>query len=97
MRYGALIAPPLLALVLAAPAAGAARDARVAALQVALRAQGVYAGDVDGLKGPATERAVRTLQQRARLDVDGVVGPQTRTALGPVSYTHLTLPTKRIL
>jgi peptidoglycan hydrolase-like protein with peptidoglycan-binding domain len=82
MRIGAFIAPPLLALTLAAPAAGATADARVAALQVALRAHGLYGGPVDGLKGPETERAVRVFQERARISVDGVVGPQTRKALG---------------
>jgi murein DD-endopeptidase MepM/ murein hydrolase activator NlpD len=76
------MAPPLLALALAAPAAGASADARVAALQVALRAHGLYGGAVDGLKGPETDRAVRVLQQHARITVDGVVGPQTRKALG---------------
>jgi murein DD-endopeptidase MepM/ murein hydrolase activator NlpD len=82
MRLGALIAPPLLALAFAAPAAGAAVDARIAALQVALRANGVYEGDVDGLNGPETAQAVRRIQQRARITVDGVVGPETRKALG---------------
>lgn len=82
MRIGALIAPPLLALTLAAPATGATADARVAALQVALRSHGLYGGSVDGLEGPATERAVRVFQRRARITVDGVVGPQTRKALG---------------
>jgi murein DD-endopeptidase MepM/ murein hydrolase activator NlpD len=84
MRLGALIAPPLLALALAlaAPAAGAAADARIAALQVALRANGVYDGTVDGLSGPQTEQAVRLIQKRAKIAVDGVVGPQTRKALG---------------
>ena len=82
MRVGALIAPPLLALALAAPAAGASADARIAALQVALRAYGLYGGAVDGLRGPETERAVRVFQHRARITVDGVVGPQTRKALG---------------
>lgn len=89
MRVGALIAPPLLALVLAAPAGGAVRDARVAALQVALRAHGLYSGSVDGLKGPATEVAVREFQSRARLTVDGVVGPATRKALGPLGRPGL--------
>jgi peptidoglycan hydrolase-like protein with peptidoglycan-binding domain len=84
MRIGALIAPPLLALALAAPAAGAAADARVAALQVALRAKGVYGGSVDGIQGPQTVEAVREIQERARITVDGVVGPETRKVLGPL-------------
>ena len=82
MRFGAVIAPPLLALALAAPAAGAAGEARVAALQVALRAHGVYKGSVDGLQGPATAKAIRKIQTRAKIAVDGVVGPQTRKVLG---------------
>ena len=53
-----------------------------AALQVALRAQGYYRGDVDGLRGPRTTRAVRRFQLRRGLTVDGVVGPRTRRALG---------------
>ena len=89
MRLGALIAPPLLALALAAPAAGAAADARIAALQVALRANGVYDGSVDGLSGPQTEHAVRAIQVRAKITVDGVVGPETRKALGKLGRPGL--------
>lgn len=89
MRLGALIAPPLLALALAAPAAGAAADARVAALQVALRANGVYSGTVDGLNGPQTEQAVRAVQRRAKITVDGIVGPETRKALGKLGRPGL--------
>lgn len=69
------------ALLLAAPAAGAG-SANVAALQVGLRAHGLYAGSVDGVAGPATTAGVRKLQRRAGLTVDGVVGPATRKALG---------------
>ena len=89
MRFGAFIASLLLALVLAAPAAGAAADARVAALQVALRSRGVYDGAVDGVRGPETARAIRVVQQRAKITVDGVVGPQTRKALGPLGRPGL--------
>ena len=89
MRLGALLAPPLLALALAAPAAGAAADARIAALQVALRANGVYKGTVDGLSGPQTEQAIRAIQVRARITVDGVVGPETRKALGKLGRPGL--------
>jgi peptidoglycan hydrolase-like protein with peptidoglycan-binding domain len=67
---------------LAAGSAPAAGTSEIAALQVALRAKGLYEGSVDGVSGPATARAIRGLQRRARLTVDGVVGPQTRRALG---------------
>ena len=61
--------------------AGAASSS-VAALQVALRAQGLYRGDLDGLAGPGTVRAVRRLQRRRHLPVDGIAGPRTRAGLG---------------
>jgi L,D-transpeptidase catalytic domain/Putative peptidoglycan binding domain len=66
---------------LQASAARGHGDASVAALQVGLRAHGFYAGPVDGLFGPQTARAVRSLQRRRGLLVDGVPGPRTRAAL----------------
>jgi peptidoglycan hydrolase-like protein with peptidoglycan-binding domain len=72
----------LLALALACCPAARAADAGVAALQVALRAHGLYPGTVDGIDGPATAAAVRALQARAGIAVDGIAGPQTRRALG---------------
>jgi hypothetical protein len=82
MRARALLVVPLLAVApLTAPGASAA-DAGVAALQVGLQARGLYQGPIDGLAGPATEKAVRRLQSRAHIGVDGVVGPKTRHALG---------------
>ncbi len=64
------------------PIAGAMGSPDVAALQVALRAKGVYPGTIDGVKSEATDRAVRAFQRKAGLLVDGVVGPKTRAALG---------------
>jgi peptidoglycan hydrolase-like protein with peptidoglycan-binding domain len=77
-----LLSPLAAALLLAAPATARIGSSDVAALQVALRAKGLYGGDVDGIAGPQTTRGVRVLQRRARLPVDGVVGPRTRSALG---------------
>jgi hypothetical protein len=55
---------------------------RVAALQVGLRAHGLYAGAVDGVEGPETLAGLRAFQRRKGLAVDGVLGPRTRRALG---------------
>lgn len=79
----------VLSLTVAATALGLAGQARaqgnpeIAALQVGLRARGLYAGTVDGVLGPSTEEAVRGFQRRAHLAVDGVPGRRTRAALGP--------------
>ena len=54
----------------------------IAALQVGLRARGLYAGTVDGVLGPGTEQAVRRFQRRAGLAADGVPGARTRKAMG---------------
>jgi murein DD-endopeptidase MepM/ murein hydrolase activator NlpD len=67
---------------LALPATAAAQSAEIAALQVALRAKGLYAGPVDGVAGPGTAAGVRAVQSRAGIVVDGVSGPVTRQALG---------------
>src|SRR4051812_8216663 len=66
----------LLASWLIAPAPAAAASARVAALQVALRAHAVYAGAVDGLPGPATAAGTKRFQAHAGLVPDGIAGPR---------------------
>ena len=71
-----------MALLLALPATAVAARSNVAALQVALRAKGVYSGTVDGIRGPLTRAGVRRLQARAGLAADGIAGPRTRSALG---------------
>jgi murein DD-endopeptidase MepM/ murein hydrolase activator NlpD len=67
-------------LAAAGPADGAGPS--TAALQVALRARGLYDGSVDGVPGPRTRAAVVALQRRRGLAVDGIAGPATRRALG---------------
>src|SRR5690348_12093574 len=69
------------ALTFVAPALGAG-DPGTAALQVALRARGLYHGTIDGETGPATTAAVKRFQRRVGLPVDGVPGAATRKALG---------------
>ena len=69
------------ALALAGPSA-AAPSAKIAALQVALRAKGLYGGTVDGMSGPITRAAVIRFQRRHGIRPTGKVGHATRCELG---------------
>jgi len=82
MRVRAFLALPFVLAAAAVTPHAAAADAGVAALQVGLHSRGLYKGPIDGISGPATAKAIRRLQARARIEVDGVVGPKTRRALG---------------
>ena len=82
MRIRAFLALPVVLTVAALTPQASAADPSVAALQVGLHARGLYDGPIDGVTGPATQKAIRKLQARSRLTVDGVVGPKTRLALG---------------
>jgi hypothetical protein len=82
MRIRAFLALPVVLVAASLTPQASAADPGVAALQVGLRSHGLYRGPIDGITGPATQRAIRKLQARARIAVDGVVGPKTRRALG---------------
>ena len=76
------------ALALAGPAV-AARSASVAALQVALRSHGLYAGAVDGISGPLTRAGVPAPPAPPRDQGDGKVGHATRCKLGKLGVPLL--------
>ena len=56
----------------------------MAALQVALRAQGHYPAAVDGVDGPLTRAGLTSFQRRTGLPASGNLGRATRSALGPL-------------
>ena len=89
MRRAVLALAFVVVALAVAPPGRAAGEAHVAALQVALRAQGFYRSSIDGILGPRTRRAVRRFQRRSGLTVDGVVGPRTRRALGRLGRPKL--------
>ena len=80
-RFLALLTA-IAAMLLTVPPSAGAGSAHVAALQVAMRALGLYPHPVDGITGQWTQQAVRTFQAQHKLTVDGIAGRQTRTALG---------------
>ncbi len=86
--YVSLVAAALAALALAGQAS-AIGDPDTAALQVALRARGLYGGTVDGLAGPQTRSGIRALQGQAALPATGVLDGATRDAIGAYARTPL--------
>ena len=56
-------------------------------IQRRLKSWGYYAGEVDGIFGSRTEKAVRWFQSKNGLAVDGKVGSQTLAALGIYAST----------
>ena len=82
MRRFAVVGVALSIGVLAFAPSGLAASARVAALQIGLRAHGFKPGPVDGVRGPMTTRALRSFQRSHRIPATGRVGRATRRALG---------------
>jgi murein DD-endopeptidase MepM/ murein hydrolase activator NlpD len=64
-------------------------SARVAALQVGLVRHGLYEGPVDGLEGPATEKAAATLAKNAGLQPSPGNNRKARAALGAWGFHEL--------
>jgi LysM repeat protein len=63
------------------PAAHAGRQT-IAALQVALKAHGVYEGPIDGVAGPQTRAGLLAVQRKIGLRPTGRLGPAVRRKLG---------------
>jgi Transglycosylase SLT domain/Putative peptidoglycan binding domain/LysM domain len=82
MRRFAVVGVAVVVGVLAFAPGGLAASARVAALQVGLRAHGFHPGPVDGVAGPMTRRATLAFQRRKGLKCDGRLDRATRRALG---------------
>lgn len=53
----------------------------VRGIQTALKNAGFYSGNIDGVKGKGTRKAIRDFQKANGLKADGVVGPKTRELL----------------
>jgi lysozyme family protein len=87
MRSRLVLAGVVLTVAMAAtPAtlASGGRNPQIAGLQVALRAQGLYRGQIDAISGPETVAAVRAFQRMEGLPVTGLADTRTRDALGPL-------------
>lgn len=76
----ACVALSIAALVLAP--GGLAASARVAALQIGLRARGFDPGPVDGVRGPMTRTALMAFQRKSGVACHGKLDRRTRRALG---------------
>ena len=62
------------------PAAGqdiAVEKPGIRDIQQALKNANLYEGNIDGISGPQTRKAIETFQSKAGLNPDGKVGPKT--------------------
>ena len=82
MRRFAVLGVAVFIGVLVFAPSGLAASARVAALQVGLRAHGFAPGPVDGVRGPQTTKALLAFQRARGIRATGLVGRRTKRALG---------------
>ena len=82
MRRFAVVGVAVFIGVLVFAPGGLAASARVAALQVGLRAHGFDPGPVDGVRGHQTTRALVAFQRARGIRATGLVGRGTKRALG---------------
>jgi peptidoglycan hydrolase-like protein with peptidoglycan-binding domain len=87
MKLSRTVVAAAVALVLSAPAfarseAPFVNAATVRQVQQTLQSRGFQAGPVDGIMGPATQRAIRSFQRAENLEVTGQLNSRTLVALG---------------
>lgn len=80
-RLSLLLVLPVIAGLVCGEAAALSK-VQVPGTQVALYRYGFYKGEIDGIAGPLTRRAIRRFQRSKGLTPDGVVGRRTRAAFG---------------
>lgn len=86
-RLALLFAVNILLITLAQTAQAAtwrlgSTGSQVRTIQTKLKNWGYYSGEVDGIYGAQTQRAVEYFQRKNGLSADGVAGPATLKALG---------------
>ena len=86
-RLALLVAVNILLITLAQTAQAAtwrlgSTGSQVRTIQTKLKNWGYYSGEVDGIYGTQTQRAVEYFQRKNGLSADGVAGPATLKALG---------------
>jgi hypothetical protein len=82
MRRLAVVATALAVIACGFAEEAAPANARIAAVQVALRAHGYKPGPVDGVAGPLTRKALAAFQRKLKLPADGKIDRATRRAFG---------------
>ena len=75
------------------PAAAVKSDPAVEEVQATLKELNFYAGEVDGIVGPATRKAIETYQAKMGMAVTGMVDKDLLDHLGAATVTAGIIPT----